>query len=125
MLHQVFDVSRTSALEIYATCSRPLCQNSRFFLHARKGDTCRLFSRGVIFTSARVSLALLSVRKNGGPLVVYTHSGVLSNRITRNLYLTFTSVYYLSVDVESRICGSPGIAGESQSSVSHSGHDGS
>ena len=27
---------------------------------------CRLFSRGVIFTSARVSLALLSQRKNGG-----------------------------------------------------------
>ena len=31
-----------------------------------------LFSRGVIFTRARVSLALLSLRKNGGPLVVYT-----------------------------------------------------
>ena len=27
---------------------------------------CRLFSRGVIFTRARVSLALLSLRKNGG-----------------------------------------------------------
>ena len=50
---------------------------------ARKGDTrqgasffslpaaCRLFSRGVIFTRARVSLALLSLRKNGGLLVVY------------------------------------------------------
>ena len=32
---------------------------------------CRLFSRGVIFTRARVSLALLSLRKNGGLLVVY------------------------------------------------------
>ena len=32
---------------------------------------CRLFSRGVIFTPARVSLALLSLRKNGGLLVVY------------------------------------------------------
>ena len=31
----------------------------------------RLFSRGVIFTPARVSLALLSLRKNGGLLVVY------------------------------------------------------
>ena len=31
---------------------------------------CRLFSRGVIFTRARVSLALLSLRKNGGLLVV-------------------------------------------------------
>ena len=27
---------------------------------------CRLFSRGVIFTPGRVSLALLSLRKNGG-----------------------------------------------------------
>ena len=33
--------------------------------------TCRLFSRGVIFTRPRVSLALLSLRKNGGLLVVY------------------------------------------------------
>ena len=32
---------------------------------------CRLFSCGVIFTRARVSLALLSLRKNGGLLVVY------------------------------------------------------
>ena len=31
---------------------------------------CRLFSRGVIFTRARVSLAPLSLRKNGGLLVV-------------------------------------------------------
>ena len=31
---------------------------------------CRLFSRGVIFTRARVLLALLSLRKNGGLLVV-------------------------------------------------------
>ena len=31
---------------------------------------CRLFSRGVIFTRARVSLALLSLKKNGGLLVV-------------------------------------------------------
>ena len=34
---------------------------------------CRLFSRGVTFTRARVSHALLSLRKNGGLLVVYTH----------------------------------------------------
>ena len=32
---------------------------------------CRLFSRGVIFTRARVSLALLSLRKSGELLVVY------------------------------------------------------
>ena len=36
---------------------------------------CRLFSRGVIFTRARVSLALLSLRKNGGLLVVYATRG--------------------------------------------------
>ena len=35
--------------------------------HARKGD----FSRGVIFMCACVSLALLSLRKNGGLLIVY------------------------------------------------------
>ena len=56
---------------------------------------------------------------------VDSHFSVLTNRIIRNLYLTFPSMYYVSVDVESWICGSPGIAGESQSSVSHSGHDGS
>ena len=39
--------------------------------HARKGETCRLFSYGIIFTRARVSLALLSLRTNGGLLVVY------------------------------------------------------
>ena len=53
--------------------------------HARKGVTpwgerkmrfslpaaCHLFSRGMIFTRARVSLSLLSLRKNRGLLVVY------------------------------------------------------
>ena len=37
---------------------------------------CRLFSRGVIFTRARVSLALLPLRKNGRLLVVYGFSQV-------------------------------------------------
>ena len=37
----------------------------------RRGTACHLFSRGVILTRARVSLALLSLRKNGGLLVVY------------------------------------------------------
>ena len=37
---------------------------------AKRERTCRLFSRGVIFTRARVSLALPSLRKNGGLLVV-------------------------------------------------------
>ena len=34
---------------------------------------CRLFSRGVIFTPTRVSLALFSLRRNGGLLVVYAY----------------------------------------------------
>ena len=37
----------------------------------RRHVACRLFSREVIFTRAHVSLALLSLRKNGGLLVVY------------------------------------------------------
>ena len=44
-----------------------VCSPSFFSLPA----TCCLFSRGVIFTPARVSLTLLSLRKNGGLLVVY------------------------------------------------------
>ena len=36
----------------------------------RQFAACRLFSRGLIFTRARVSLAVLSLRKNGGLLVV-------------------------------------------------------
>ena len=48
----------------------------------RRHAACRLFSRGVIFTRARVSLALLSLRKNGGLLVVYklTRGGPLVKR---------------------------------------------
>ena len=48
----------------------------------RRHAACRLFSRGVIFTRARVSLALLSLRKNGGLLVVYklTRGGPLIKR---------------------------------------------
>ena len=34
-------------------------------------SACRLFSSKVIFMGAGVSLALLSLRKNGGLLVVY------------------------------------------------------
>ena len=45
------------------------------FFHSERNasgrENCRLFSRGMIFTRARVSLALLSRRKNGGLLVVY------------------------------------------------------
>ena len=42
---------------------------------AWKSPHARLFSRGVIFTRARVSLALLSLRKNGGLLVVCVNTG--------------------------------------------------
>ena len=35
---------------------------------------CRLFSRGVIFMHARISLALLFLRKNGGLPIVYCKS---------------------------------------------------
>ena len=45
---------------------------------------CRLFSRGVIFTRARVSLALLSLRKNGGLLVVYIEIGLMQVNDTLN-----------------------------------------
>ena len=41
--------------------------------HAAGREKCRLFSRGLIFTRARVLLALLSLRKNGGLLVVYKY----------------------------------------------------
>ena len=37
----------------------------------RRRAACSLFSRGVIFTRARVSLALLSLVTSGGLLVVY------------------------------------------------------
>ena len=45
----------------------------------KRRHACRLFSRGVIFTPARVSLALLSLRKNGGLLVVYGQNAVFHN----------------------------------------------
>ena len=43
----------------------------------RRQAPCHLFSRGVIFTRALVQLALLSLRKNGGLLVVYCHPALL------------------------------------------------
>ena len=52
-------------------------QKKKFSLSA----ACRLFSRGMIFTRARVSLALLSLRTNGGLLVIYpaTYKAVKSS----------------------------------------------
>ena len=48
-------------------------------------DTCRLFSRGVIFTRACDSLALLSLRENGGLLVVYDLLHMLARSYKSNL----------------------------------------
>ena len=45
----------------------PMREKATLSLHA----ACRLFSRGVIFTRAGDSLALLFLRKNGGLPVVY------------------------------------------------------
>ena len=55
-----------------------VCSPSFFSLPAAR----HLFSRGVIFTCARVSHALLSLRTNGGLLVVYlkgTSAGLTVN----------------------------------------------
>ena len=57
---------------------------------------CRLFSRGVIFTRARVSLALLSLRKNGGLLVVYNREEAWTN--TPAIVLTFYMLERFSLD---------------------------
>ena len=51
-----------------------------------------LFSRGVIFTRAHVSLALLSQRKNGGLLVVYT-AHYACNNTEMNLKSTNINVF--------------------------------
>ena len=48
---------------------------NKLYIYIRRHAACRSFSRGVIFTRARVLLALLSLRKNGGLLVVQTHMG--------------------------------------------------
>ena len=57
----------TSSPSFFLRDSRAREARARVFsLHA----ACRFFSRGVIFTRVRVSLALLSLRKNGGLLVV-------------------------------------------------------
>ena len=64
------------------------------------------FSRGVIFTRARVSLALLSLRKNGGLLVVYLGIRILSLRaesiphsfasLTRERYFQHSKIKFVS-----------------------------
>ena len=54
-------------------------------LQAAGINTCRLFSRGVIFTRTCVSLALLSLRKNGSRLVVYDLLHMLARSYKSNL----------------------------------------
>ena len=63
--------------------------------HARKGPRVAFFSRGVIFTRAAVSLALLSLRKNGGPLVVYAKVG-------KGTYLHFSVILRPWVSIRTR-----------------------
>ena len=46
-------------------------EKRRHAARREKNAACRLFSRRVSFTSAHASLALLSLRKNGGLFVVY------------------------------------------------------
>ena len=67
---------------------------------------CRLFSRGVIFTRARVSLAVLSLRKNGGLLIVqqgvnvcvstplHANLGLKVQYLTKPLILSFCMVFF-------------------------------
>ena len=67
---------------------------------------CRLFSRGVIFTRARVALVLLSLRKNGGLLAVqqgvnvcvatplHSHLGLKVQYVTKPLILSLCMVFF-------------------------------
>ena len=59
---------------------------------------CRLFSRGVIFTRARIFLALLSLRKNGGLLVAY--SCVNRSCILHGFRAGANAILYRGVDWE-------------------------
>ena len=77
-----------------------VCSPSFFSLPA----ACLLFSRGVIFTRDRVSLALLSLRKNGGLLVVYTIRSTQVNLqnsnllfATREYFLAFGLILYIPI----------------------------
>ena len=73
--------------------------------HARKGDTrkgerkmCRLFLRGLIFT--RVLLGLLSLRKNGGLLVVYA---CCAKKVYSSNYMYSGSGFFSSKGIASLI----------------------
>ena len=90
--------------------------------HARKGDTrrgerkilptaCRLFSRGVIFTRARVSLPLLSLRKNGGLLVVCVSvSHLIFIGVRRQLKFGSVTLFYIDTWLSLHNLLSPGVS---------------
>ena len=70
-----------SVLENHPMREKATCGGEReffsFFLIFLSPCCYHLFSRGVIFTRAHVSLALLSLGINGGPLVVYSSQTLL------------------------------------------------
>ena len=62
----------------------------------RRHAACRLFSRGMIFMRARVSLALLSLRKNGGT----------TRSLTVNLFISsFTCVRVKHLQANHQLSG--------------------
>ena len=61
--------------------------------HARKGDT----PRGMIFTRARVSHALLYLRKNGGLLVVYIKLDKIATDRNLNLFTAKIILCFISL----------------------------
>ena len=87
--------------------------------HARKArrggercltDACHLFSRGAIFTRARVSLALLSLRKNGGLLEVHFFSVLIASSDRPRIFgifkkrKTWISSFNLKVSIVTAFC---------------------
>ena len=73
-------------------------------------DARRLFSRGAIFTRARVSLALLSLRKNGGLVVVYFFSVLIASSDRLRIFgifkkrKTWISSFNLKVSIVTAFC---------------------
>ena len=61
---------------------------------------CRLFSRGVIFTRARLSLALLSLRKNGG-LVVVCFDNLVQRMIIRSGLEINCVIHWIGLSISS------------------------
>ena len=67
----------------------------------RRHAACRLFSIGVIFTRACVSLALLSLRKNGGLLVAYITLGA---RDFSSAFSGFCQVFSRGFGLRPKMC---------------------